>query len=100
MPLTIRSRQKSHPADVWLLRRLAKWTLAKTELGQAVEPGAHELGVYLVDPVEMARANWDYLQHDGPTDVITFDYGEPRAFGRLGRPRHCCRGWWCSGEGH
>ena len=38
---------------------------------------SHELGVYLVDPVEMAGANWDYLQHFGPTDVITFDYGEP-----------------------
>ena len=73
MPLTVRSRQKSHPADAWLLRRLAKWTLAETGPGQAVEPGVHELGVYLVDPVEMARANWDYLQHDGPTDVITFD---------------------------
>ena len=77
MPLTIRSRQKSHPADTWALRRLAKWTLAETEPGQAVEPASHELGVYLVDPVEMAGANWDYLQHDGPTDVITFDYGEP-----------------------
>jgi probable rRNA maturation factor len=77
MPLTIRSRQKSHPADVWLLRRLAKWTLAETELGQAVEMGAHELGVYLVGEAEMAKANWEYLQHDGPTDVITFDYGEP-----------------------
>ena len=77
MPLTIRSRQKSHPADAWLLRRLAKWTLAETEPGQAVEPASHELGVYLVDPVEMAGANWDYLQHVGPTDVITFDYGEP-----------------------
>jgi len=76
MPLTIRSRQKSHPADTWALRRLAKWTLAETEPGQAVEPASHELGVYLVDPVEMAGANWDYLQHDGPTDVITFDYGE------------------------
>ncbi len=77
MPLTIRSRQKSHPADSWLLRRLAKWALAETEPGQALEPASHELGVYLVDPVEMAGANWDYLQHDGPTDVITFDYGEP-----------------------
>ena len=80
MPLTVRSRQKSHPVDAWLLRRLAKWTLAETgpgQPGESGELGVHELGVYLVDPVEMARANWDYLQHDGPTDVITFDYGEP-----------------------
>ena len=76
MPLTVRSRQKSHPADAWLLRRLVKWTLAETGPDQAVDSGAHELGVYLVDPDEMARVNWDYLQHEGPTDVITFDYGE------------------------
>ena len=77
MPLTIRSRQKAHPADAWLLRRLAKWALAETELAQAVEPGTHELGVYLVGPAEMAKVNWECLQHEGPTDVITLDYGEP-----------------------
>ena len=84
MPLTIRSRQKGHSADVWLLRRLAKWALAETEPRQVVEPGAHELGVYLVGPVEMAKANWDYLQHEGPTDVITFDYGETGAVPKPG----------------
>ena len=41
MPLTIRSRQKSHPADTWALRRLAKWTLAETEQGQALESASH-----------------------------------------------------------
>ncbi|HJN90911.1 MAG TPA: rRNA maturation RNase YbeY [Verrucomicrobiota bacterium] len=77
MPLTIRSRQKSHSADAWLLRRLAKWVLVETESGQVVKPVSHELGVYLVGPAEMAKANGEYLQHDGPTDVITFDYGAP-----------------------
>ena len=77
MPLTIRSRQKAHPADAWLLRRLAKWALAETEPGQAVEPGTQELGVYLVGPAEMAKVNWECVHHEGPTDVITLDYGEP-----------------------
>jgi rRNA maturation RNase YbeY len=27
----------------------------------------------------MARVNWQFLQHKGSTDVITFDYGEPSA---------------------
>ena len=76
MPLTIRSRQKTHPADPWLLRRLAKWALAETEPGQVVEPGAHELGVYLVGPQEMTKVNWEYLRHVGATDVITFEYGK------------------------
>jgi len=79
MLLTIRSRQKSHTVDAWLLRRLAKWALAETESGQVAKPVSHELGVYLVGPVEMAKANERYLQHDGPTDVITFDYGTPGA---------------------
>ena len=77
MPLNIRSRQKSHPTDAWLLRRLAKWALAETEPGQAAGPASHELGVYLVGAAEMAKVNWERLQHEGPTDVITLDYGEP-----------------------
>ena len=31
MSLTVRSRQKTHPVDAWLLRRLAKWVLEITE---------------------------------------------------------------------
>ncbi|MEC8973241.1 MAG: rRNA maturation RNase YbeY [Verrucomicrobiota bacterium] len=75
MSLTVRSRQSSHPVDAWRLRRLAKWALAETEPGCPVDPDAHALGVFLVDEVEMARANWDHLRHEGPTDVITLDFG-------------------------
>ncbi len=32
--------------------------------------------MYRFDPVEMARPNCSYLQDDGPTDVISFDYDE------------------------
>ena len=76
MPLTVRSRQTSHPVDAWRLRRLVKWALAGTEPGRPVEPGAHELGVYLVGSDEMTKINWEYLRHVGATDVITFDYGK------------------------
>ena len=38
MPLNIRSRQKSHPTDAWLLRRLAKWALAETGPGREDAP--------------------------------------------------------------
>ena len=75
MPLTVRSRQTSHPVDAWRLRRLAKWALAGTEPGRPVEPEAHELGVFLVAEAEMARINREHLRHEGPTDVITLDYG-------------------------
>jgi len=37
---------------------------------------SHELGVYLVNPRKMADLNEKFLGHEGPTDVITFDYGD------------------------
>ena len=77
MSLTVRSRQKTHLVNVWLLRRLAKWVLEITEPDTAKRPSGHELGVFLVGPEEMARINFSSLQHEGPTDVITFDYCEP-----------------------
>ncbi len=37
-----------------------------------------ELGIHLVGVVKMARVNWQFLQHEGSTDVITFDHSEKR----------------------
>jgi probable rRNA maturation factor len=34
----------------------------------------YELGVHLAGRVEMSRINESFLNHPGPTDVITFDY--------------------------
>ena len=75
MPLTVRSYQASHQVDAWRLRSLAKWVLAKTEPGCVADPDAHVLGIFIIDPVKMARINWEHLRHKGPTDVITLDYG-------------------------
>ena len=33
----------------------------------------HDVSIAIVDSREMARINRDYLQHAGPTDVISFD---------------------------
>ena len=35
-----------------------------------------ELGVCLVDSGEITRLNESFLDHEGPTDVITFNYSE------------------------
>jgi probable rRNA maturation factor len=35
-----------------------------------------ELGIVLVGAKEMASINEKFLGHEGPTDVITFDYSE------------------------
>lgn len=34
-----------------------------------------ELGFHFVGTREMAQVNWDYLRHEGSTDIITFDHG-------------------------
>lgn len=36
-----------------------------------------EIGIHLVGPALMARVNQQYLNHEGSTDVITFDHAEP-----------------------
>jgi len=66
--LEIDNRQEDRPVD---LRKLRAWTLAALEsMGCTAE-----LGIHLVGAQEMAQVNWDYLRHQGSTDVITFDYG-------------------------
>jgi metalloprotein, YbeY/UPF0054 family len=39
----------------------------------------YDLAVYLVGAARMADVNETHLQHDGPTDVITFDYSDKPA---------------------
>ncbi len=68
--LILRNRQRTRPVNLRLLRRVAEAALE--ELAWDAEAG---LGIYLVASAEMARLNETYLQHKGPTDVITFDYG-------------------------
>jgi probable rRNA maturation factor len=46
--------------------------LLEEELGL----GRYELGIHFVSAERMAKINWEYLQHEGSTDVITFDYRE------------------------
>jgi probable rRNA maturation factor len=36
---------------------------------------AYELGFHFIAGVEMARINEQFLQHEGSTDVLTFDHG-------------------------
>ena len=73
MSLTVRSRQKSYLIDSWMVRRLAKWILEKTEPSNISKLIEHELGVYIIGPNEMADLNFSNLKHQGATDVITLD---------------------------
>jgi probable rRNA maturation factor len=68
--LVIRNRQRTRALNVPLLRRIIRHVLEK-ELNVA----SYELGFHFVPPGEMARVNDQFLQHEGSTDVITFDHG-------------------------
>jgi probable rRNA maturation factor len=68
--LTVRNRQRVRRVDARQFKKIL--AAALTELG--VE--SCELCFHLVGAKEMARVNWDFLQHEGSTDVITFDLTE------------------------
>jgi probable rRNA maturation factor len=75
--LVFKNRQRVRRVDTPLLRRITRWLL---EASLCVPE--YELCVHLVGAVEMARVNETFLQHEGSTDVITFDHLEsvrPRA---------------------
>lgn len=68
----IRNRQRTRRIDTAFLRRLTLELLARElRLEDA------ELGIYLVGAAKMAQVNQTHLQHEGSTDVITFDYSDP-----------------------
>jgi probable rRNA maturation factor len=66
--LLLKNRQKTKPLELPTLRRQTRRVVAELWPG-----GTWELCFHFVDPVEMARLNWEFLQHEGSTDVITFD---------------------------
>jgi rRNA maturation RNase YbeY len=70
MTLTIANRQRAKKINVRWLKAVTGALLAE----QAGPEAALEIN--LVSPAQMARVNQTFLQHEGPTDVITFDYRE------------------------
>jgi len=66
--LALRNRQRTRALHTPLLRRLVRHLL-KMELG--VED--YQLCFHFVGSKEMAAVNWQFLQRQGSTDVITFD---------------------------
>jgi probable rRNA maturation factor len=66
--IAIANRQRTKKINTRLLKEVVSALLAELEISEA------ELGINLVGAKEMARVNWQYLQHEGSTDVITFDH--------------------------
>jgi probable rRNA maturation factor len=69
--LTIRNQQRLYQVNLRLLRRMTR-----TLLVEFLQCEEFDLGVYLVSGSQSAGLNERYLGHQGPTDVITFNYGD------------------------
>jgi len=70
MNIVIANRQRTKKINSRRLKQIIQALFSELAIDEA------ELGIQLVGAREMARVNWQYLQHEGSTDVITFDYGE------------------------
>lgn len=69
--VTLRNQQKDRPINAALLKRLASLIIGRLAPGAAAD-----LCLHLVTPARMASLNEHFLNHPGPTDVITFDLSE------------------------
>lgn len=75
--LAVSNRQHIRKINPQSVKEIAAAALADLKIQEA------ELGIVIVSAKEMASINESFLGHEGPTDVITFDYSEavkvPRA---------------------
>ena len=69
--LVFKNRQRAQPLNVPLLRRIVRHLLR-----EEFTVTDYELCFHFVAEEEMAEVNWQFLQHKGSTDVITFDHAE------------------------
>ena len=76
--LLIQRRPGGTGVDVVQLRRAIRLLLQ-----DLLEADRFDLAIYLVRSPEMAQLNQKFLQHEGSTDVITFDYADERRAGSL-----------------
>ena len=72
MNVIIVNRQRTKKINTRLLQKSSRELFLELEITGA------ELGVNLVGAKEMAKVNRQFLQHDGSTDVITFDHAMAR----------------------
>lgn len=70
--LTFRNRQRDRRLNLPFLRRALRQVLT-----EQLPATTHDLCFHFVTAEEMARVNWQFLKHEGSTDVITFDHSQP-----------------------
>jgi rRNA maturation RNase YbeY len=64
------NRQRTKKINARLLRQIVRELFLELNISGA------ELGINLVGAKEMAKVNRQFLQHEGSTDVITFDHAD------------------------
>jgi probable rRNA maturation factor len=69
MGISICNRQRTRPLNLPCLRKIAR-ALAD----QLFREGDYDLTIHLVATGEIVHLNETYVHHNGPTDVITFNY--------------------------
>ena len=94
MNLVIANRQRTKKINARLLKQVVTGLFAELKITEA------ELGINLVGAREMTLVNENFLQHEGSTDVITFDhsnseFGRRNSEGRkpLGVLNRCVNTW-------
>ncbi|MHB8519259.1 MAG: rRNA maturation RNase YbeY [Limisphaerales bacterium] len=81
------NRQKRLSVDLRLFRQIARAAIADDRATSPDgPPGHYDLGIYFVTARAISKLNEKYLRHQGPTDVITFNYAE-RASAAAGQHR-------------
>lgn len=83
--VSVLNRQRATRIDSRLLGRLTLRLLAEELACQS-----SEIAVYLVGEKRITELNESYLEHPGPTDVITFDYADDSRPGWLGGDIFIC----------
>lgn len=68
--IAISNKQRARKLNLRLLEQITAATLEELGIEKL------ELGIVIVGAKEMAALNKKFLGHEGPTDVITFDYSE------------------------
>ena len=75
--ILIANRQRTKKINSRLLKQIASALFVELKIGEA------ELGINLVATREMTLINETFLQHEGSTDVITFDHRDVGQASRL-----------------
>jgi probable rRNA maturation factor len=68
--ILIANRQRTKKINARLLKQIVGKLFEELRITEA------ELGINFVGAKEMAKVNWNFLRHEGSTDVITFDHAD------------------------